>query len=97
MKTLKDLEPQDTDCVSRKELKQEAINWVKEIERLAKEHWDLLDKFGYVNFPISKEHPDSEYFIFMNEEYSCWHEGSDYGGAIQVLKKMFNISEENLK
>lgn len=97
LKTLKDLKRRDVmvancldetdyDIVEVKELKQEAIKWIKEISKMKCESCQGT-KLIHPEYPEdSLECEDCDKPVFF------W-----YGGASKWIKHFFNITEEELK
>ncbi len=72
------------------DLKQEAINYIKELKR-----YDYMEKDGYC---LSC----NEWFEGFGKHGNClvldnFCESSDIEGAIKILKHIFNITESDLK
>lgn len=78
-------------------LRANAITWIKELRKAKENHWIKLNAGGYVNFKSTDETEDPYGFELEGMRFEEWHEASDVNGAIKIIKKFFNIEEEDLK
>lgn len=70
------------------ELRQEMIKWAKALDKKRKEHYS--SDYRWTN-------GDCSGFEFEGVYWEEWEEASDIEGAIKILKKVFNLTEEDLK
>ena len=95
LKTLKDLErKQNLDsfiCINPIELKQEAIKWIKEMEKIS-----LSTKKSFCL--ICQKINEGQYCHEGHEEQmNLFPNGQEYYAAENILKVFFNIAEDDLK
>ncbi len=90
LKTIKDLQrdfkyTRDEDFVNTPKLKQEAIKWIKKLDKLNKDNYEKPR--GYVV---------KDFFGLKDVEID-WEESSEIYGMIKILKHFFNITEKDLE
>lgn len=89
LKTLEELR-NGFHVVGDRELREEAIRWIKKISNTKEERFCLTHQIGYNLF--DKKHGQNCETL-DNFDYEC----TDYDGAIKILKHFFNLTEEDLK
>lgn len=81
--------------VKIKDLRQEAIKWIKELEEINISYFcgDEIE----LN-KIKQKYKVTDYGVYIKDVFfNNWEEASDIDGAINILKIIFNITEEDLK
>ena len=78
--------------------KKKAIEFIKDMHRLKKEHYAILDKTHYSGFMAEATitHQDPYFFVYKGVEYECHHEASDPDGAVKAIMQLFELKEEDI-
>lgn len=96
LKTLKDLMVSGTpNLVAKSILRDEAIKWVKELEKINVERYQefCITCFKKVNSDEAYDCYKLNHFLATTD----WEESSDFTCMIGIIKHFFNLSEEDLK
>lgn len=79
-----------------KQLRQEAIKWIRTLQDKSDLHWKRIT-LPYLGNERIKEKSPLEYFTLEGLKFKDNYESSDPQGAIMILKHIFNITEDEIK
>lgn len=98
LKTLKDfyvtgmneMEYSDDTIANKEELREEAIKWICELTKKSIEHFSDINRW-------KKPGQDYSGFEFEGVWWDDWEEATDTDGAVKILTKFFNITDEEIR